>query len=211
MRIVSRSLILATLLLPLCASRAAAEWQFAPFLGYTFKGQTTFVDPEQATTERHWHFGGSVRLLGDSPLGVEALYVHTPGYFERDEVDLTAADLVRTITESRTYALMGNIVLTTPRHWNQYGLRPYVSGGVGLMHVRSQDLGDAFPIRLNLLGMNLGGGAVGFLSEHVGVRFDLRFLRNIRGVDLATQPAPSFIPPLRLRYWTGSVGVVFKY
>ena len=36
---------------------------------------------------------------------------------------------------------------------------------------------------MNLLGMNIGGGAVGMLSDRIGVRFDLRYFRNIKGVS----------------------------
>ena len=52
--------------------------------------------------------------------------------------------------------------------------------------------------------MNVGGGAVGFLSDHVGVRFDLRYFRNIKGVsqeDLEDFPV-TLGEPVRLRYWT---------
>jgi hypothetical protein len=202
---------LACLLVVAAPTASSAEWQFTPFVGYTFKGSTTLVDDEIAVGTRHWHLGGSIRLLGDSPFGVEALYVHTPGFFERDESELTSANLPATVTESRAIALMGNFVLTTPRRWNQYGLRPYLSAGLGLMHVTSLDLGDIHPIRLNLLGMNAGGGAVGFVSDRVGLRFDLRYFRKVRAPDWTELDPAVSIGPIQLRYWTTSIGVVFKY
>jgi len=210
-RSVLRVVFLAGSFLFATPSRSAAEWQFTPFLGYTFKGSTTLVDDEFGVNTIHWHLGGSVTLLGDGPLGVEALYVHTPGFFERDESDLTAANLQASVIESRTNALMGNAVLTIPRRWNPYGLRPYVSGGLGLMHVTSRDLLDVHPIRLNFLGMNVGGGAVGMLTDRIGVRFDLRYFRKIRGPDWRSLVPAVAIRPLELRYWTTSIGVVVKY
>jgi hypothetical protein len=203
--------LLSCLLVFATPTPSAAEWQFAPFVGYTFKGSTTLVDDEVGVGTTHWHFGGSVRWLGDSPFGVEALYTHTPGFFERDESELTAANLPTTVTESRTVALMGNFVLTTPRRWNQYGLRPYLSAGLGLMHVTSLDLGDIHPIRLNLLGLNMGGGAVGFVSDRVGLRFDLRLFRKVQAPDWTQLDPAVSIGPIQLRYWTTSIGVVFKY
>ena len=115
---VFRVLIVAACCLFAHAVPAAAEWQFIPFLGYTFKGSTTLIDNERGAETRHWHFGGTARVMWDGPLAFEALYVHTPGFFERDASELTAANLQAAVLESRTYALMGNAVLTIPRRWN---------------------------------------------------------------------------------------------
>jgi hypothetical protein len=187
----------------------AAEWQFAPFLGYTFGGATTIVDLEDAAGDRRWHIGGAARVVGEGPLGVEGLFVYTPGFFQRREaVPIEEAR----VTGSRTYALMGNAVLTTPHRGTQYGLRPYVSGGVGLLHASAYDLLDVVLFDLNLVGMNAGGGAVGFISDRVGLRFDLRYFRKIHGPDEEELEFPvTFFEPIRLRYWTGSVGIVFRY
>jgi hypothetical protein len=193
---------------------ARAEWQFTPFFGYTFKATSTFVDfdfdeDRVATDETRFNFGGAVRLIGDSPIGVEAYYVHTPGFFNPKSQFGIALPLV---LESRTYALMGNVVLATPRSWNRYGLRPSLSGGIGLMHASVDDQLQVIPYRVELLGMNIGGGAVGFLSERVGVRLDVRYFRNIKGVspeDLADFPVTAG-DPVRLRYWTIGFGVVIK-
>jgi hypothetical protein len=186
----------------------AAEWQFVPFVGYTFKGATTLNDTEFAVEKRHWHFGGAVTLLGAGPLGVEGYFVRTPGLFHNDEF---ACAIETCVTSGGAYAFMGNAVLTTPRAWNRYGLRPFLSGGVGAFHASRNDALDVSPINLNLVGMNLGGGAVGFVSDRVGLRFDLRYFRKIEGPDEQTLNPPVSFGPIRLRYWTTSFGVVFKY
>jgi len=196
------------LLLP---ARAHAEWQFTPFLGYSFNGTTTLIDfgllnNETANDEPHLNFGGSVSLLGDGPFGLEALYVDTPNVFESKQFNIV---LPRTLS-SRTYAVMGNAVLTIPRSWNRYGLRPLLSGGIGLMHAAAEDQLDVLAYRLNLWGVNVGGGAVGFLSDRVGIRFDLRYFQNISTVPEEELSILTFGDPLRLRYWTASFGVVFK-
>ena len=207
MRTTARILPLSVLVLLLFPGRSAAEWHFTPFIGYTFKGATTLFDFEGGSEERHWHFGGAVTLVGDSPFGLEAYFVRTPGFFESESANCSPPTCV---TESRTYAFMGNAVLTIPRRWNQYGLRPYVSGGAGLLHASQSTAQNLFPIDLNLVGMNIGGGAVGFLSDRVGLRFDLRYFRKIHGPDEDTIETVS-IGPIRLRYWTTSLGVVIKY
>jgi hypothetical protein len=187
----------------------AAEWQFTPFVGYTWNGATTLVDWENAVDDTHWNFGGAVTVLGEAPLGVEAYYVRTPGFFQSDQTALVvgAADP----TASRTYAFMGNVVLATPRSWNPYGLRPFVSGGLGRIHASYEE--RIVPAKVDVLGMNIGGGAVGFLNDRVGLRFDLRYFRNVRGVgedDIDRAPTIRG-ETVRIRYWTTSLGVVIRY
>jgi hypothetical protein len=203
-----RVLALTGLLLAAVASPSEAEWQFTPFVGYTFNGATTLLDLERGSEERHWNLGGAVTLIGDSPFGVEAYFVRTPGFFESDKAPCVIATCV---VSSRTYAFMANAVLTTPRSWNRYGLRPFLSGGAGLMHASSEADPNPLPIDLNLWGMNLGGGAVGMLSDRVGVRFDLRYFRKIHGPAEETILPPVSIGSIRLSYWTTSIGVVIKY
>lgn len=199
MRSGPRVLALTALLFLAAPGTCGADWQFAPFIGFTFAGNTTIVDLEGGVQQVHWNFGGAVTLIGDSPFGVEGYFVRTPNAFDREDI--------AQVEQSLTYALMANAVLATPRSWNRYGLRPYVSAGLGRLHAFNEDLREVIaPIRLNLLGMNVGGGAVGFVSDRVGLRFDLRFFRNIRGVEPNVDPFA--IGPVRLRYWTSSVGVV---
>jgi hypothetical protein len=190
---------------------ASADWLFAPFVGLTFKGDTTLadlgtVDFEPASSKVHWNFGGTVTWLGDGPLGAEGLFIYTPGFFE-------AGDSPSPISSSRTMALMGNLVLTAPRGWNEYGLRPLVSGGFGLLHASGKDLDEVelFAKPVNLWGYNIGGGAVGFLSERVGLRFDLRYFSEVRPKDDPEIVGIFSFGPVELSYWTTSVGVVIKY
>jgi hypothetical protein len=211
-RTLPRVVFLSAVLFLLFPGAAAAEWQFTPFVGYTFKGSTTFVDfdldeDNVATDDTRISLGGAVRLIGSSPLGLEAYYVHTPGFFDTRQFNIALPRIVA----SRTYAVMGNIVLATPLNWNRYGLRPSLSGGIGLMHASADDQLQILPYRLNLIGMNLGGGAVGFLSDRIGVRFDLRYFRNIKGIPLEDLEFPVTAgQPVRLRYWTIGFGVVVK-
>jgi Outer membrane protein beta-barrel domain len=186
---------------------ARADWQLTPFLGLTFKGDTTLLDYEQAVGKAHWTFGGAVALMGSGPVGVEGLVVYTPGFFQQDKPPATDGIPPPDIVNSRSLAVMGNVVLTTPRSWNEYGLRPFVSGGIGLLHATATDALAFLPVNASMLGYNIGGGAVGFLNDRVGLRFDLRYFSNLKPSD---DPEIA-IGRVHLSYWTGIVGVVLKY
>jgi hypothetical protein len=196
----ARVLAICCLLLLAPTRDAAAEWHFTPMVGLTMLGSTTLFDPEAATDKRHWNLGGAVTLLGSGIFGAEVITAWTPGFFERDDLDV--------VDSSRTVSLMANVVLTTPRRWTEYSLRPFISGGLGLMHVAKEDVDvDPFPVNLNLAGFNIGGGAIGFLSERTGLRFDLRY----HGILNPSDHGPIAVEELvHFRYVTASVGIVFR-
>jgi hypothetical protein len=199
--------ILAAFLCVLALPRTvAAEWHITPLIGFTFAGKTTIFDPQVATGKRHVNFGGAVTKLGAGVLGAEAIVVLTPGFFQTEHTPLET-DVPRVdISSSRTLAVMGNIVLTTPRRWTEYFLRPVVSGGFGVLRASKTELNDLLSVHTNFAGFNIGGGAVGFFSQRTGVRFDLRYYSTVHGTD----HGPVAIGDVHLRYMTASVGVVIR-
>ena len=195
--------------LALLPATAAAEWHFTPLIGLTLKGATNIFDGEFAVDNGHKNLGGAVSLLGGGILGVEAIGVWTPSLFDSADGPL---DPVRVDT-GRAVAFMGNVMVTTPRLWTEFSLRPYVSGGAGLMHAtvtHESPVPQGSPIeviRLNAPGFNLGVGAIGFFSERTGVRFDVRYYSTFRrSSDLVTNDPDSAY----LRYMTASVGIVWR-
>lgn len=187
------------------ARPAHAEWQLTPLFGFTFKGDTTLIGESDEllgspANRVHWNFGGSVVFIGSWPIGVEALFLSTPGFLEQD-------DAVQFLQSSRTTALMGNLVLATPRSWNEYGLRPFVSGGFGLLRTSADDIADIWE-PVNLLGFNVGGGAVGFLSERTGLRFDLRYFKHVKPADPVLGVS---LGRIELSYWNAAIGFIIRY
>jgi hypothetical protein len=174
---------------------AAAEWHFTPMLGTTFFIKTSLIDPDAATDQSHRNFGGSVALLGPGIFGAEGLVVWTPGFFTGDK---------GLVESSRSIAAMGNVVVTTPRRWTEYSLRPFVSGGLGSIHTSRTE--DVFPDNRNIPAFNIGGGAIGFLSKRTGLRFDLRYYSSLARSD---EGNVSF-GRVYIRYMTVSVGVVLR-
>ena len=186
-------------LLACAPAPAAADWFLVPFTGATFGSETTYVDLDSATGRTNVVYGASGGFVGRGLLGLEIDVGVAPGFFERADPDL--------VTSSSVTTVMGNVMITTPLSFSGEGLRPYVVGGLGWMHASSNDFSDIFTFRRDLLGLTVGGGAIGYLTDRVGVRFDLRYMRNI------TEPDPGsvvFGPP-RLRLWRASVGLAFRY
>jgi hypothetical protein len=173
---------------------ARAEWYLVPMAGGTFHGNTTLLDLEDAAGKAHVQVGGAVALVSSGLVGVEAVTVFTPNFFRDRKPDL--------LDYGRSFALMGNAILTAPRHATEYSLRPFVSGGFGLLRSSQSGL---IPLTSNLGGFNIGVGAVGFLSPRTGLRFDLRYYSSIH----RTEGAPA-LGPVHLSYITASVGLVLK-
>jgi hypothetical protein len=186
---------LAALLWP---AHASAEWYLAPMAGITFHGSTTLVDLEDAAGKAHLHVGGAVSLVGPGVLGVEAITVFTPSFFRDGKPEL--------LRHGRSFALMGNVMLTAPRRLTEYSLRPFLSGGFGVMRASQLDVSGALPVESNFGAYNIGGGAVGFLSPRTGIRFDLRYYSSLNRPD----QGPVAFGPVHLSYMTASIGVVLR-
>jgi opacity protein-like surface antigen len=179
---------------------AHADWLLTPFLGGAFAGKTTFNDLERGAESAQLVMGGSGAWLTDGLLGVEVDFAYAPRYFERDN----RAGLV---SGSNVITLSGSLIATMPLSVTRESLRPYIVGGVGLMHAAIRDVAGLFSERHNIAALNAGGGAIGFVSPDVGVRFDLRYLRSLsRDDDPVTLTRRS-----KLSFWRATVGVTIRY
>lgn len=192
------------------ARPAAADWHFTPFLGWTLGGSTTFLDLENTLAgeefgRKHFVYGGSVTRFWRGPLGLEALFVHVPGIFDRENLGLQPE--LEPFSDSRSMALMGNVVVTIPRAWSEHGLRPFASGGFGLVHVAQDYQRDFLRVRRNEWGYNVGGGAVGPITDRTGVRFEVRRFSYVKSAPIQG----ASVDREHISYWTATVGVVFRY
>jgi hypothetical protein len=199
--IVRRSLGLALLLVVSSPAAARADWLVMPFVALDFGGATSIVDLEQAAGNAHLTYGAAVGWLGEGILGWEADFAYTPGFFETDE----GRELV---TSSHVVSLMGNLIVATPLSWTNLSLRPFLSGGFGAIQVSTHDGLNVFTVDRTLYGFNAGGGALGFISDRTGLRWDLRYFRNIKNDEAAS--GVGFGTP-SLSYWRASMAVVLRY
>jgi hypothetical protein len=194
-----RAVLLPALFLCAGTHEARADFLITPFIGSAFGGNTTLLDLDiGAASSKHWTFGGSVAWLSSHVLGVEADFAMVPGFFEN-------SNDTGLITGSRVTTLSGNVIAAMPLSVSRESLRPYVSGGLGLMHVTAEDL-IGLNESGNWLGFQVGGGAIGLITERAGVRFDLRHARSLSRDTTLRGDRTS-----KLSFWRATVGVTFRY
>ena len=177
---------------------AAAEWIVSPYVGVRFAANTTFVVGRAGAEERKFVFGSSIGLLTSGVLGLEADVAFVPGFFQGAFVNRSGA----------LTTLMGNVIVAAPLAMTQYGLRPYLVGGAGLLHAGGSAELTGPVIDSNLFGINIGGGAFGPVSPHTSLRFDVRYFSNVGSDHDATVATQG---NLRLSFWRGSVGLTFRF
>ena len=188
--------VVAASLLP--AAPARADFFLTPFAAIKFAGDATVVDLESGgTANAKFALGGMAGFLGDGLLGVETDVTYVPRFFERSAGNLIARSHVLTV--------MGNVMVAAPRSVTQYSLRPFVSGGAGLIHVNIDDIVDAVPVDSNLFGVNVGGGAMGPLTNDVDVRFELRWFKSV-----TTGNATPLLPGSALSFWRAAIGLTIR-
>ena len=181
---------------------AAAEWQIRPFIGFTFGGATTFVDPEVAIGTQNAIVGVSGGWLGET-FGLEADFGRAPGFFQRDD----APEEVRLVSSGVT-SLTGNVVVALPRRISGYGLRPYFAGGAGLMRIDVLGKFQIVEIHRTLPALSLGGGVTGFLTNRVGLNWDVRRLSTFRGEG---ETVGNSVGNEALSFWRATMAVAVRY
>lgn len=181
-------------------SVASAEWQVKPFLGVTFGGGTTLLEPEMAVGSPNVAVGINALLIGDM-LGVEADLGYAPGFFQKGDLQKPL------VVSSSATTLTANVLIAVPRHLTQYTLRPYFVGGGGLMHAGFEDF-FGLTVTSALPTMDVGAGVTGFLTNRFGVNWDVRYFRSLGGKD---QGIGVSIGPEELSFWRAHMALAIRF
>jgi outer membrane protein with beta-barrel domain len=195
---------LAVALLLVSSPLLAAEKQVRPFVAVAFKGSTTYALGEEGASKRHGMLGLGVALVGDI-VGIEGDLNWGPRFFEPDSKHLVVKSGVTTAT--------GNVIITLPKRLTEYTLRPYFVAGAGAMHFSIDDVFGVFSPRKTLAGYDIGGGAVGYLSNRTGLAWDVRRFGTLNPTDdpgLTTQPGGKPAAG-RVSFWRASMALVVRY
>jgi hypothetical protein len=179
----------------LSSSPAFAQAAIAPFTGVTFGGDT---EDNKFVYGAVFGFGGNV--------GFDIDFGYAPNFFSDSEDDFGDLDGKLNIT-----TLMFNIRIGG--NPTRAGVAPFVSGGAGLMRGSVSSPSDLFDeVSRNDFALNVGGGLQGYFNEHVGLRGDIRYFRN-----LTDEGDDGFLLDPRdfdlgdFTYWRGTVGVSFRF
>jgi opacity protein-like surface antigen len=207
LRRVLSTALLALMLSGVAPATASADWLFTPFIGMNFSGGATIRDAFDEVDdefENKLTYGATLAWMGAGIVGFEFDFGYSPDFFEStvrpDEVDFGDNNLL---------TLMGNVILGIPVGGQTgVGIRPYLSGGVGVIRSSVGDAADVFDISSNDWGFNVGAGVHGFFTDNVGIRGDFRYFRSLRD----NEPDDEFDVALgALHFWRGTVGVTFRF
>ena len=196
-----KCVLIAALALALSPASARADWLFTPNIGAGFGMNSS----DAANGGEHLTYGVSLGWMGAGIIGWEADLAYTPEFFEGEDDD---ADLLNT-GDSNVTSIMGNVLVGIPIGGQTGGgVRPYVVGGAGLLQTRVEDADAVFEVDNNDFGINLGGGVMGFMTDNVGFRGDIRYFRGF-GEDTSNDQVD--IDLSDFDFWRGTVGVTFRW
>ncbi len=180
---------------------AAADIFVSPFIGLKFKGDSNELDADRGDGARKAKMSAGISgvVLMDKGLGVELELAHQPRFFES-----TSAS---NVTSSGVTTVSGNLVLALPVSVTRESLRPYAVGGLGWMHASANNGIGFGQVNNDFLGLTLGIGAIGFIGDVTGLRFDLRYLKSVSSNDVSNLPQQG---AARISFWRATIGVVFR-
>jgi opacity protein-like surface antigen len=180
------------------------SWIATGFLGSNFGARAD---------ESSVQFGGQLAYLYRGVFGGEVLADFAP-HFRLDNPLLAGNPAVN--------AYMANAIAAVPIG-SEARFRPYVSGGLGGVQLRSSDIRTPAVPTSNLttsssqmkLGGDIGGGVMGF-AGNVGIRADIRYF-TVFGSTISTDPniaaADLFAQNLLsgLDFWRANLGIAFRW
>lgn len=174
-----------TFLVP--ASAAAQQWT-GFVTGFAARG-----DGGSDVTESGWKPGAAITVVGENGVGTEL------DFWQFRDFDPSR------FAESRVSALLVNATGV----WTDATalVRPYVVGGLGVLHSRVCDLSCTVSESSAALGFDAGGGAFVLWNETIGLRADFRYIRYLQKQDVL----PLDNDGGYFSFWRTSIGVTFSW
>ena len=186
--------------------KASADWLFTPFVGLNWGGTASFSDAAdfEDEFEQKGNFGASLAYMGGGIAGFEIDFGYSPNFFQN-----TTGNGDFEFGDSNVTTLMANLTLGAPVGGQSgIGIRPYASGGLGIIKSRVDDAEQFFNVDSTDWGFNVGAGLAGFFTDNIGLRGDLRYFRSLQD----NEPDDEFDVALSdFRFWRGTVGVTFRF
>lgn len=189
-----RPIFLGVLLVVCAAADAAPQGFISPFIGTTL----TSPGPSGSSTKPGYgvSFGGFGRIVGG-----ESEFAFYP-----EVIDNSA----NAIAKSRVISISGGMLigpLIGP-------VKPYFALGAGNLNLNVTGISSVVvpnpeSISNNYFTFNTGGGIMGFFTDHLGVRGDLRYYRafGLKFEDLEE----TGLALDKFNFWRASFGIVAKF
>ncbi len=150
------------------ATEARADGFVSPFLAVNFGGEAGGTFNNNVRDRNRATFGGNVGFMGGGIFGVELDVAYTKKFYGEGAV----------VGDNSLLTIMPALILGIPVGGQQGpGIRPYATAGVGMMR-RELNISGFDVFDGSDLAYSLGGGVMGYFSNHVGIRADYRFFRN---------------------------------
>jgi opacity protein-like surface antigen len=194
------SMTIATLALAIAPSAAWADGYFVPFIGANFGGDVGRPLSETVDDRNRMTYGFGVGGMAGGIFGAEFDFGYTRNFYAKDGAVVTKSNLI---------TAMPALVIGIPVGGQSgVGIRPYVLAGAGLLR-RDLDFNTLDSVSRNDFGYVLGGGVMGYFTDHVGLRGDLRYFRNFKVDDFNIDNVD--FDKGTFNFGRASVGVLFRF
>jgi hypothetical protein len=171
-------------------TQAYADGFVSPFAGVNFATSTGI--------NKRGDYGVNAGWMGAGVAGVEVDFGYSPSYFG----DATF------IGSNNVWDLMGNFIVGVPVGGQHgIGIRPYATVGFGILKQRIAAVGTRPEISNTDPAVNLGGGVMGYFGDHVGLRGDVRYFRDVHSNTTSNSLLIDFGG---FHYVRASIGIVFR-
>ena len=102
---------------------------------------------------------------------------------------------------------MGSVLLAVPAG----PVRLYGAAGAGLMKTRIEAADVFFDVSSSDFGINVGGGVIGYIGSHVGLRADIRYFRDLSDLSPTGDAADVNLALGKVDFWRVVGGLTFKF
>jgi hypothetical protein len=193
-RVLTGIIAVATIALVMAPAQARAEGYFSPWVAANAGSNTNFSNGRPG-------FGAQAGAMGAGIIGGEIDFGWSPSFFG------TANDF----GNNSVINFMGNVIVGIPVGGQHgAGIRPFVTGGVGLLRTQI-DGGTIATVSSsnNMAGWNAGAGVMGYFSDHFGLRGEARYLRGFENTNTGVTSI-DVNGAGQFHFWRASIGVVIR-
>jgi hypothetical protein len=189
-RVMKVLVLCATIAMVSAPTLAHADGYISPFIGANLGNNSG---------NGRVNVGADVGWMGAGVIGGELDFGYAPSFFGNEGI----------FGSNSVLDVMGNVIIGIPAGGQRGpGVRPYATIGVGLL--RSQiNAGNGVnnTVSHNDAGVNLGVGVMGYFSDHVGIRGDVRYFRDLQDHGALNDFNVDFGS---FHFWRASFGVVLR-